>query len=76
MKLHDYLKKEGETRRSFAQKAGISRAMVSHIATGRATPSIETALRIQEATGGEVTAKDLIPDHPAWKLLEQKEAVA
>ncbi len=60
MKLSDYLKKKNETASAFARRLEISRSAVSHLISGHRTPSLHLALRIADATSGEVVAADWI----------------
>lgn len=77
MKLNDYLEKTKQTKTDFAGVIGITTGMVSHIATGRKIPSLDLALKIQDATEGAVTVRDLLPtNHPALRLLGEKEVAA
>lgn len=41
-----------------AEKLGVSRWMVNRIERGERNPSLKLAIRVQEITGGIVTAKD------------------
>lgn len=59
MKLLEYLEKADLSTEEFARKVGISAAGMFHYIAGRRLPSNEMALRIQAASSGQVTVKDL-----------------
>lgn len=52
--LATYLKSEKISQREFALSIGINHSVVSRFASGRARPSLSTALAIERATGGRV----------------------
>jgi plasmid maintenance system antidote protein VapI len=58
MRLVDFLKKEGIQKTAFARSMGISRSMVNQIISGKKTPSLELAQRIQRITLGKVRADE------------------
>lgn len=58
--LDRYKKERHRSDDWIAERAGISRAMVSHIRLGHRRPSVEVARKIELATGGEVTAASLL----------------
>jgi transcriptional regulator with XRE-family HTH domain len=60
MKLKAWLNKEGLSKTEFAKKVGITRHALYLYLKGKRQPRLDIALRIEEATNGEVTVKDLI----------------
>lgn len=58
--LKDYIKQSGETRRAWAEKLGISEGYLSLILSHRKMPSLDLAVRIENATGGEVKAASFV----------------
>ena len=65
MKLHDWLKKHGKTATWLAEQTGLNASYVYRLVekngVAERSPSIETCAKIQEATGGAVTATDFMP---------------
>jgi len=72
-KLKSWLRENGTTYQQFADKLDVTLSAVSHWANGRRIPPIGTALRIEDLTGGQVTARDLLPTPTA--PLEKEEEV-
>lgn len=77
MKLHEWLADSGKTATWLAEKTGIS---VSHISrlierdgVAEKRPSMEACAAISEATGGQVTANDFMPEPPKRKRPSQRE---
>jgi transcriptional regulator with XRE-family HTH domain len=60
MQLKNYLRKRGETKRQFADRSGLSEAMISLLSRGETWLSRETAQKIWEATEGKVTPTDFL----------------
>ncbi len=60
MKLDDYLKANSISGADFAKTIGVDAATVFRIRTGRVFPHRRTMLAIIMATGGQVSANDLI----------------
>lgn len=58
--LHKYMTNKSLTCNEFAKISGISQPTVWRIKKGETTPSALTALRIEQATNGEVTLRDLL----------------
>jgi transcriptional regulator with XRE-family HTH domain len=58
--LHDYLRRPGVTQSALAAAAGVSPAMLNQVKAGIRRPSPELARRIEQATGGEVSAASLL----------------
>ena len=65
MKLHLCLAKNDKTATWLAEKTGLSVSHVSRLierdGVAEKSPSMETCLKISEATDGEVTANDFMP---------------
>lgn len=66
MKLHDWLAQNDKTATWLAEQTGLSVSYVYRLA-GRdgvpeRSPSMDTCAKIAEATGGEVTAIDFMPE--------------
>lgn len=59
MTLDEYLKKEGISPSAWAKKVGISQPIITRFLSGKRGVSLETALRIQEATAGMVRVEEL-----------------
>ncbi len=59
MTVADWLNESDTTQAALAAALGVSKAYVSMLAGGRRVPSLAVALRVQAATGGEVTPADL-----------------
>ena len=60
MDLKDFLEEEGIKFYKFAEKVKISTSNLHYIINRTRSPTLELALRIEEATKGEVKCKDLI----------------
>lgn len=61
MKLAKYIEAHGTAaKRDLARKTGLRWATIHDIAAGKATPRAETAKKIEAATGGVVTAAELL----------------
>lgn len=63
MKLADWLKAQRPkmTQDTFGMKVGLTQGRISQIIKN-GTSDLGTAIRIQDATGGDVTLRDLLPD--------------
>lgn len=78
MKLADWLagqKPKKMTQDAFGLKVGLTQGRISQIARN-GTTDLETAIRIQDATGGDVTLRDLLPASSPVRTSEQAEAAA
>lgn len=53
--ITDWLKENIVSRAALAERLGVSRGYMSDLANGNKKPSLEIAMRIHLATGGEVT---------------------
>ena len=60
MTLHDYLSIEGNTATDLADRAGTTGASITRILYGDQQPSADLIRAIVKATGGSVTADDLL----------------
>lgn len=60
-KLADHLRKTGMTQLEFAELAGVPGPQVSMWLSGRRRPGLESAFKIERATGGKVRATDWLP---------------
>jgi DNA-binding transcriptional regulator YdaS (Cro superfamily) len=71
MKLHRWLAKNDKTATWLADRTGLSISHVSRLiernGVAEKLPSLEACARISEATGGQVTADDFMPDTPVKK---------
>lgn len=74
MKLGTHLAANGITHAEFAIRIGTSQAAVTRYVLGQRTPRPEVIARIAEATGGDVTANDFMPDFTAVPAPEQGSA--
>jgi transcriptional regulator with XRE-family HTH domain len=54
--LEKFISQSGESRTAWADRIGISRSYLSDILNGHKIPSLAVAVRIEELTGGKVTA--------------------
>lgn len=65
MKLHDWLQQNGKTATWLAEQTGLHASYVYRLVerdgVAERTPSIETCVKIAEATGGAVTVLDFMP---------------
>jgi len=64
MKLATYLKRKSLTYREIARKLGLSHTTVHKYLSGDRTPSLKTALKIEQVTKGDVAVS-------SWKKNEQ-----
>lgn len=60
MTLLDYLKEAGETVSAFATRIGEAETTIKKIAYAQRQPSLALAVKITSATGGQVTAGDMV----------------
>jgi transcriptional regulator with XRE-family HTH domain len=58
MKLLAYLAQEKIKPREFAERVGISQPFMSRLLHGQRRPGGQLAMKIEEATGGNVTLRD------------------
>ena len=54
--LAEFITTRGETRRAWARRLDISESYLSDLLSGKKTPSLALAARIERETGGAVTA--------------------
>ena len=60
MELREYLKTSKRSRRALSDSIGVHYMHLSNIIRGARRPSPSLALRIEEATGGQVTRLELL----------------
>lgn len=60
MRLSEYLKNSDKA--LFAEGIGVSRQALHNYISGKHMPNLKTAWIIEEATGGRVTIKELLPE--------------
>lgn len=72
-KLRQWLTENKISQQDFGKQVGVTRGAIWQIANGVITPSLDLAIRIEDATQGGVRARDLLPEQDQS---EQKEAVA
>lgn len=58
--LDKYLKEKKITQKQIAKKIGATEGAIANYIKGRRCPTLEKAYRIQQATGDEVTMKQLL----------------
>ena len=58
--LTKYLKDNDESQQCFAERVGIHQSTVSRILNNTFRPSPELALKIEQATGGQVTRMEIL----------------
>lgn len=68
MDLDEYLWKTRTTQLQFAQKLGVYPHTINRICQKKTSPKLLMAIRIVEATEGQVTYKDLLRKEDAEKL--------
>lgn len=59
-KLSRYIQNHGITQASFASKTGLNQSTISRLCEGTISATVETALKVERATNGEVRFSDLI----------------
>ena len=64
MTLSDYLTAENLKPAQFAKVSGVSPSIIGRLLNGSRGVSLEVALRISEATGGNVRLNELIRKRP------------
>ena len=74
MTLDEYLSRDGVTATDLAAKAGTTGATITRLLYGEQQPSTAMVKAIVEATGGKVTAQDLIFGAPRSKPVRLSEA--
>ena len=62
MNFKDFISRTSRTHDQLAQQLGCSRATITSIAIGRRKPSLSLCRRILIASGGQVTADELIAE--------------
>ncbi|QRG06123.1 helix-turn-helix transcriptional regulator [Xanthobacter dioxanivorans] len=76
MKLGTHLTANGITHAEFAIRIRTSQAAVTRYVLGQRTPRPDVIARISEATAGEVTANDFMPDYAHQPAPEQTGSAA
>lgn len=73
MHLREYCLAESGRQVSLAEKIGLSSNYLSQIVNGRRPLPIKYCARIEQATNGQVTRRDLRPDdwHEIWPELAE-----
>jgi transcriptional regulator with XRE-family HTH domain len=61
-KLRDFLSENNIARRDFAAQIGVDQSVLSRFCNDQARPGLETAVRIERATGGIIPASAWIPE--------------
>lgn len=69
MKLREYLRSEGLKINAFASKVGVTSATINNVMNGK-EPRLSIAIAIEDATNGQVTCRDLLPDSKAESMSE------
>jgi DNA-binding transcriptional regulator YdaS (Cro superfamily) len=62
--LDTHLKSTSTSRAAFAARIGRSRQYVSNLINGHVGATLRTAFQIEDATGGEVTARSIDEHQP------------
>jgi len=77
MKLTDWMAQAKLSDAELALEAGVTRSYISRLRTGDVSPTLATALRIQEVTNGEVELEQMLPGHlrPGFTLPARRSAV-
>ena len=60
MKLDEYLKANKISNRDFAKKIGVHEFSIPRYRREKSIPSLQTLVKIREATSGQVDAEDFI----------------
>lgn len=58
--IQQYLDKNNETQKDFAKRIGVSKNTISNYICSNRKPTLGIAMRIQEATKGEVSIQGLL----------------
>ena len=72
MRLDQYLKINGLNPGQFAKLVGVSRSCVHYWLIGRSRPTVQNTIAIEQITGRQVTARDIMAVL-ARKHVEQKQ---
>lgn len=59
--LNAYLARSGIKQATFAQRVGVTQATISKLVARTMQPSLELAMKIEDATGGAVSARSWLP---------------
>ena len=73
MELKEYLWRNDLHAKEFAAKAGLSQATILFVMKKRVTPRLDTAFKIRDATGGQVTFEDMLvnPQSESQEIIEK-----
>ena len=69
MQLFEYLVDHDIYQKTFAEKIGVSQPTLSRYLVGETIPSVVTAIKIEQATGGAVKPRDwltVVEDFDNW----------
>lgn len=64
MKLSEWFTKPDAKKSKFADRIGLTPSAVTQLCNGDFEPRLRTAVAIEDATGGEVTVRELLKDDP------------
>lgn len=62
MTIREFCKFKGITLQQLAKEIGYSHGTMKNASSGQMKPGLKMILRLQKATGGKVTMKDLRPE--------------
>ena len=65
--LRQFLNERGLSQRAFAASVPMQTSHLCEILSGKKSPSLEVAVRMIRATGGEVQAEGLLPDYTLFE---------
>jgi len=65
--LLKWQKRNGVTNKAISEMLGVHQSFITHINKGRRKPSANLALKIEQATGGAVTLRELLFPKEATK---------
>lgn len=63
-KLRTYLASTNTRQKDLARSLGVSVGYMSELVNGDKTPGLDLAVRIEDATGGQVPARSWVPELP------------
>ncbi|TXL72535.1 helix-turn-helix transcriptional regulator [Vineibacter terrae] len=69
--LADHLAQTREKQAAFARRAGLSRAQLSRVLSGKRPPTVDVVDKVEAATNGVVTANDLFAAYRAARAALQ-----
>lgn len=71
--LGKYLKEAGASQKAFAEMIGVDPSVVSRFVARTARPGLDLAVKIEDATGGAVTARSWVAPLPAPDAPSEKD---